>query len=283
MRAMNVKEVVAGRRDTLFNNYINDIARCETTPLSREDEAILFAKARAGDALAYKRIVEANYLFVVSIARKYTAKNLTTTDLINEGNIGLLQAINKFNPARGFKFITYAVWWIREAIQTAIREHDNQVRVPEQRLRLHSKVVSATDYLTSVLQRHPLDSEIADWLGLSEENVQSVRFDARHIYDPTSPPSDSDEDSMFRELPDNTFDAPDLVAGELQQEQRDRILRGLSKLTNTEATLIRLVFGLNGTTLTIRETADAMGIKLVTAFDIQSRALRKLHSDIKRF
>jgi len=243
--------------------------------LTQKEEIALARKVRAGDQDAMQELVKRNLRFVISVAKKYQNRGLPLTDLIGEGNVGLLTAARKFDPDQGVKFISYAVWWIRQAILAALARQGRTVRVPLNRTADLSRIVRTAEYLRQTLRREPTPEEIADATKLSLEVVQSlaalntgdVRLDA---------PLDPDGDRSLIER----FIAEDLPDTEDQAMDRflsDEIEQALSTLQRRDAKVLRLYFGLDGgREHTLEEIGGMLGVTRERVRQLRDRALKRL-------
>lgn len=264
--------VYDAERDIL-DLYLREVAR---SPLLTPAQEIAVARrVRAGDEAAMQELVTKNLRFVVSVAKKYQNRGIALVDLIGEGNLGLLTAARKFDPDHGVKFISYAVWWIRQAILAAIARHGRTVRVPLNRTADLSRVIRATESLRQELGREPTAEEIAAAVGLSVELVQSlaslntadVRLDA-----PLAAGADRATIERFMDL-----EHQDTESQVMDQFLREEIEAALATLTPRDARVLRLYFGLDGgTEHTLEEIGDLFGITRERVRQLRDRALKKL-------
>jgi RNA polymerase primary sigma factor len=257
----------------ILDQYLHEVSK--TPLLTQKEEIALARKVRAGDQEAMQELVKRNLRFVISVAKKYQNRGLPLTDLIGEGNVGLLTAARKFDPDQGVKFISYAVWWIRQAILAALARQGRTVRVPLNRTADLSRIVRTAEYLRQTLRREPTPEEIADATKLSLEVVQSlaalntgdVRLDA---------PLDPDGDRSLIER----FIAEDLPDTEDQAMDRflsDEIEAALSTLQRRDAKVLRLYFGLDGgREHTLEEIGGMLGVTRERVRQLRDRALKRL-------
>jgi len=257
----------------ILDQYLHEVSK--TPLLTQKEEIALARKVRAGDQESMQELVKRNLRFVISVAKKYQNRGLPLTDLIGEGNVGLLTAARKFDPDQGVKFISYAVWWIRQAILAALARQGRTVRVPLNRTADLSRIVRTAEYLRQTLRREPTPEEIADATKLSLEVVQSlaalntgdVRLDA---------PLDPDGDRSLIER----FIAEDLPDTEDQAMDRflsDEIESALSTLQRRDAKVLRLYFGLDGgREHTLEEIGGMLGVTRERVRQLRDRALKRL-------
>ncbi len=257
----------------ILDQYLHEVSK--TPLLTQKEEIALARKVRAGDQEAMQELVKRNLRFVISVAKKYQNRGLPLTDLIGEGNVGLLTAARKFDPDQGVKFISYAVWWIRQAILASLARQGRTVRVPLNRTADLSRIVRTAEYLRQTLRREPTPEEIADATKLSLEVVQSlaalntgdVRLDA---------PLDPDGDRSLIER----FIAEDLPDAEDQAMDRflsDEIEQALSTLQRRDAKVLRLYFGLDGgREHTLEEIGGMLGVTRERVRQLRDRALKRL-------
>jgi len=257
----------------ILDQYLHEVSK--TPLLTQKEEIALARKVRAGDQEAMQELVKRNLRFVISVAKKYQNRGLPLTDLIGEGNVGLLTAARKFDPDQGVKFISYAVWWIRQAILAALARQGRTVRVPLNRTADLSRIVRTAEYLRQTLRREPTPEEISDATKLSLEVVQSlaalntgdVRLDA---------PLDPDGDRSLIER----FIAEDLPDTEDQAMDRflsDEIEQALGTLQRRDAKVLRLYFGLDGgREHTLEEIGGMLGVTRERVRQLRDRALKRL-------
>jgi RNA polymerase primary sigma factor len=257
----------------ILDQYLHEVSK--TPLLTQKEEIALARKVRAGDQECMQELVKRNLRFVISVAKKYQNRGLPLTDLIGEGNVGLLTAARKFDPDQGVKFISYAVWWIRQAILAALARQGRTVRVPLNRTADLSRIVRTAEYLRQTLRREPTPEEIADATKLSLEVVQSlaalntgdVRLDA---------PLDPDGDRSLIER----FIAEDLPDTEDQAMDRflsDEIESALNTLQRRDAKVLRLYFGLDGgREHTLEEIGGMLGVTRERVRQLRDRALKRL-------
>jgi RNA polymerase primary sigma factor len=257
----------------ILDQYLYEVSQ---TPLLTQPQEIAIArKVRTGDQEAMQELVKRNLRFVISVAKKYQNRGLALTDLIGEGNVGLLTAARKFDPDQGVKFISYAVWWIRQAILAALARHGRTVRVPLNRTADLSRIVRTSETLRQKLRREPTPEEVANAVGLSVEVVQSlaalntadVRLDA-----PLDP--DGERSLIDRFIADDQADAEAQAMDQFLSEEIERALRTLPA---RDAKVLRLYFGLDGgREHTLEEIGAMLGVTRERVRQLRDRALKRL-------
>ncbi|NIP99995.1 MAG: sigma-70 family RNA polymerase sigma factor, partial [Nitrospinaceae bacterium] len=232
-----------------LNHYLREISKIK--PLSREEEAQLGEKIARGNVKALHDLVRRNLKYVVSVANKYRGCGLSLQDLIEEGNIGLIQAAKRFDPARHVKFITYAVWWIRQAIMHALAEQAGTVKLPIKQVGKIYKIGKKRNDLTQALEREPTQSELAKGLGFKEEDITSL-MRAYRTYVSLDAPLRADESTLYIDLLEspNTIPYDDQIMQEGLKAKVEGLLKGL---TAREEMILRLRFGFNGEAKTLEE------------------------------
>ena len=211
--------------------------------LNADQEVRLACKIRAGNRRALSKLIKANLRFVVSIAMEYRNQGLPLGDLINEGNIGLIKAAHKFDETKGFKFISYAVWWIRQSIMQAIADHARVVRLPINRISSVNKIGRAASSLEQEFERTPTPEEIATILEISSQEVaQAMQYPGRHVSLDNSR-SDKDDHSLYKDIPQDSTNPPDQPLND--ESMKMEILQALDSLGAKEANVLQLYFGIN--------------------------------------
>lgn len=275
MRQLKITKQVTNREDASLDKYLQEIGREEM--ISADEEVVLAVKIRQGDKAALERLTKANLRFVVSVAKQYQNQGLTLPDLINEGNIGLIKAAQRFDETRGFKFISYAVWWIRQSILQALAEQARIVRLPLNKIGTINKINRAYSELEQKFERPPSADEMADFLDVSVEDVRQSLSNANRHLSMDAPLSESDESSssMYDVLPNTYMNSPEneLVTESLRKD----IERSLSTLTLREGEVVRLYYGLNGKyPLTLEEIGEKFDLTRERVRQIKEKAIRRL-------
>ena len=267
MRQLKIAKQVTNREVASLDKYLQEISREEM--ISVDEEVQLALRIKAGDRKALERLTRANLRFVVSVAKQYQNQGITLPDLINEGNVGLIKAAERFDETRGFKFISYAVWWIRQAILQALAEQARIVRLPLNKIGTINKINRAFSELEQKNERPPSAEELSEFLGCSVNDVkQSLLSNGRHVsMDAPLMEGDESSSSLYDVLPNDGFDTPD---NDLEKESlRKDIERSLSTLTSREGEVVKLYFGLNGK---YPLSLDEIGIK----FDLTRERVRQI-------
>jgi RNA polymerase primary sigma factor len=276
MKQLVITKQITNRASGAVDKYLNDISKYELIPPEKEVE--LTRRIKNGDLQALEKLTLANLRFVVSVAKQYQNRGLSLQDLINEGNFGLIKAAQRFDETRGFKFISYAVWWIRQSIIQAIGENSRVVRLPFNKIANVNKVNKAISELEQQFQREPSDDEIASITKFTEETIKITNKIAHHplsLDAPLSKNGDDDERNLNETLDLNNLPSPDgnLISESLQTEI-NQAFKGLSK---QEVIILENFFGLNGKS---NQSLDAISKKLKLSRErvrqIKNMALRKL-------
>ena len=274
MRQLKITKQVTNRETASLDKYLQEIGRVDL--ITAEEEVELARKIKQGDAQALDRLVKANLRFVVSVSKQYQNQGLSLPDLINEGNLGLIKSAQRFDETRGFKFISYAVWWIRQSILQALAEQSRIVRLPLNKIGSINKINKTYAKLEQQLEREPTSDEIAVTMDLLPQDVfETLRNSGRHV-SMDAPLSLNDEGgSMYDVMEEKDSLSPDkqLLLDSLRQE----IERSLSTLTSREADVVRLYFGLNGNQpLTLEEIGDRFELTRERVRQIKEKAVRRL-------
>lgn len=275
MRQLKITKQVTNRETASLDKYLQEIGREEL--ISADQEVELAKLIRNGDQRALDRLTKANLRFVISVAKQYQNQGLTLPDLINEGNVGLIKAAKRFDETRGFKFISYAVWWIRQSILQALAEQARIVRLPLNKIGTINKLNKAFSELEQKLERPPSAEELAEELEISADEVrQSLANTGRHV-SMDAPLSEGDESSssMYDVLPNTYMNSPEIEL--VHDSLRKDIERSLSTLTVRESEVIRLYYGLNGKhPLTLEEIGEQFDLTRERVRQIKEKAIRRL-------
>jgi RNA polymerase primary sigma factor len=275
MRQLKITKQVTNRETASLDKYLQEIGRVEL--LTADDEVYLAQKIREGDKAALERLTKANLRFVVSVAKQYQNQGMSLPDLINEGNLGLIKAAERFDETRGFKFISYAVWWIRQSILQALAEQARIVRLPLNKIGTINKINKAYSELEQRFERPPSAEELAEFLECTVADVhQSLKNSGRHFsMDAPLVEGDESASSMYDVLPNDSLPSPE---GQLVLESlRKDIERSLSTLTAREGDVVRLYFGLNGRhPLTLEEIGERFELTRERVRQIKEKAIRRL-------
>lgn len=273
MRQLKITKQVTNRETASLDKYLQEIGKVGL--ISADEEVELAQKIKAGDQKALDKLTKANLRFVVSVAKQYQNQGLTLPDLINEGNLGLIKAAQRFDETRGFKFISYAVWWIRQSILQALAEQSRIVRLPLNKIGSINKINKKYAELEQLNERAPSAEEIAQELDMTEEDVkESLKNSGRHI-SMDAPLVEGEDSNLYDVLKSGESPNPDR---ELMNESlRIEIERALQTLTPREADVIRLYFGLGGQhTMTLEEIGETFDLTRERVRQIKEKAIRRL-------
>ncbi|MFQ6675026.1 MAG: RNA polymerase sigma factor RpoD/SigA [Fidelibacterota bacterium] len=256
-----------------LSRYLEEIGKYE--PLEPQKEIELAQRVKKGDQEALKELTEANLRFVVSVAKDYQGQGLPLTDLINEGNLGLIKAAERFDETRGFKFISYAVWWIRQSILQALAEHSRIVRLPLNRVGTISKITKAAEDLESEYERPPNEDEIAKQLDMQAEEVtDAVRISRRH-HSLNAPFRDGDRNSLMDVIEDDNQRPPD--SSLMSESLKEEIRACLDSLKERERDVIKMYFGIDRDyALTLNEIGEEFNLTRERVRQIKEKAIRRL-------
>lgn len=267
MRQLKIVKQVTNRENASLDKYLLEIGRVDL--ITAEEEVELARRIREGDKKALERLTKANLRFVVSVSKQYQNQGLSLPDLINEGNVGLIKAAERFDETRGFKFISYAVWWIRQSILQALAEQARIVRLPLNKIGNINKINKAFSELEQKYERPPSAEELAEFLEVSVSDVrQSLSNSGRHVsMDAPLIEGDSSSSSMYDVLPNDSLPGPEkeLVAESLRKD----IDRSLSTLTVRESEILKMYYGLNGQPA---QTLEEIGLR----FDLTRERVRQI-------
>ncbi|NLT50796.1 MAG: sigma-70 family RNA polymerase sigma factor [Ignavibacteria bacterium] len=272
---MQIVKQYTNRESQSLDKYLQEIGKVDL--ITPEEEIILANKIKEGDQLALEKLVKANLRFVVSVAKQYQNKGLSLSDLINEGNLGLIKAAKRFDETRGFKFISYAVWWIRQSILQAIADQSRMVRLPLNRVGELNKVVKASIALEQEYERIPSNSEIAQKLDMDiDEVANALKNSGRHIsVDAPIGQGDDSKNSLLDIMANDQQPSPDTSL--MTESLKDDIERAISTLSEKEAKVIRLYFGLNSEhSATLEEIGEILNLTRERVRQIKEKALRRL-------
>ena len=278
MRQLKITKQVTNRDALSLDKYLHEIGKVEL--LSAEKEVELAKRIKKGDREALETLIKANLRFVVSVSKQYQNQGLSLPDLINEGNLGLIKAAERFDETRGFKFISYAVWWIRQSILQALAEQARIVRLPLNKIGSINKINKAFNKLEQEFQREPTPEEIADIMEVKSELIEdSVNFSNVHV-SMDAPLRDEEGNTMYDVMLNEDSPRPDeeLMDSSLRQE----IERSLATLGEREAEILRFYFGLKGYQQhTLEEIGDEFGLTRERVRQIKEKAIKKLKNQYR--
>ena len=272
MRQLKITKSITNRESASLDKYLQEIGKEEL--ITVEEEVELAQRIRKGDRNALEKLTRANLRFVVSVAKQYQNQGLTLPDLINEGNLGLIRAGEKFDETRGFKFISYAVWWIRQSILQALAEQSRIVRLPLNQVGALNKINKAIAKFEQENHRTPSVDELAKDLGMPEDKVaDSLRVSGRHV-SIDAPFNEAEDNSMLDVMPnpDAPYADQDLMRESLSRE----IERALATLTDRERDIIKYFYGIDYPEKTLEEIADEFDLTRERVRQIKEKAIRRL-------
>ncbi len=278
MRQLNIAKQVTNRETASLDKYLHDIGKVEL--ITAEEEVKLARLIKEGDRQALEKLTKSNLRFVVSVAKQYQNQGLNLPDLINEGNLGLIKAAQRFDETRGFKFISYAVWWIRQSILQALAEQSRIVRLPLNKIGTINKINKAYSMLEQEFQREPKAEEIAMLLDITEAEVKdSMRNSSRHLSMDASLTQDEDN-NMYDVLKSEESPTPD--KGLIYESLRTEIDRVISTLPQREADILKLYFGLDSKhPMTLEEIGEKFELTRERVRQIKEKAIRRLKNSSK--
>ena len=273
MRQLKISKQITNREQESLDKYLTEIAKIDMITVDQEVE--LAQRIRDGDQMALQKLAKANLRFVVSVAKQYQNHGMTLGDLINEGNVGLIRAASRFDEKRGFKFISYAVWWIRQAIMQALAEQSRTVRLPLNRVSALTKISKASATLEQKYEREPTAEELANVLEMTVGEIELNRQSSGRAVSMNAPLMEGEDNSLMDVLSDKDGETPDqeLVVNSLKQE----ISRSLATLTLRESDVIVSYYGLNGSkALTLEEIGERFSLTRERVRQIKEKAIRRL-------
>ena len=271
MRQLKISKQITNRESQSLDKYLQEIGKVDL--LTPDDEVYLAQRIKQGDQLALEKLTKANLRFVVSVAKQYQNQGLSLGDLINEGNLGLIKAAQRFDETRGFKFISYAVWWIRQSILQALAEQSRIVRLPLNRVGSLNKISKTFSSLEQKFEREPSPEELAEVLELTtNEVVDTMKISGRHV-SMDAPFVQGEDNTLLDVLENSGENSPE--SGLMDDSLRKEVQRALSTLTQREADVIGLYFGLNGEhPMTLEEIGER--------FDLTRERVRQIKAYIEK-
>ncbi len=273
MRQLKITKQVTNRDTPSLDKYLQEIGRVEL--ISPEDEVALARKIKTGDNEALKKLVKANLRFVVSVAKQYQNQGITLPDLINEGNLGLMKAAQRFDETRGFKFISYAVWWIRQAILQALAEQSRIVRLPVNKIGSINRINRAFARLEQTYEREPSSQEIADLLEMIPEDVKEALKTNGRTVSMDAPITSEDENTMYDMIPN--VDAPSPDRNLINESLAYEIERALCTLSPRESKVLKLYFGLGMKhPYTLEEIGEELSLTRERVRQIKEKAIKRI-------
>lgn len=281
MRQLKITNRITSRESLALDKYLNDISKIDL--LEPEEEIRLAEKIKEGDEQALEELTRANLRFVVSVAKQYQNHGLSLSDLINEGNVGLMKAAKRFDPTKGFKFISYAVWWIRQSILQAILEYSRMVRLPLNKVNLYSKVKAARDSFIQEFEREPSTSELADLIGTTQKEIEDILENGAHHLSLDAPMGEDDEGAgtMLDFYIEQEGESPDVDV--MKDSLTNELKQGLDTLSPREMEILKLYFGIGERqALTLEEIGDHLDLTRERVRQVKERALRRLRRKVNK-
>lgn len=277
MRQLKITVAITSRKGEALERYLQEISHEDMVNI--EEEAELARRIHKGDQEALEKLVRANLRFVVSVAKQYQGQGLALTDLVNEGNVGLITAAQKFDETRGFKFISYAVWWIRQSILQALAENSRLVRLPLNQVGYSSKVNRFYNKFVQENERRPSTEEIAEGIGIEKEKINSALLTSgKHIS--MDAPLVEDEDSCLLDLLTNS-ENDDADSSLVTESLKTEVHRAIDMLPERESQVIRMYYGINTPELGLEEIGHALNLSRERVRQIKEKALALLrHAQI---
>lgn len=277
MRQLKISKSITNRESASLDKYLQEIGHEEL--LSVDEEVELAQKIKKGDRRALERLTRANLRFVVSVAKQYQNQGLSLPDLINEGNVGLIKAAEKFDETRGFKFISYAVWWIRQSILQAIAEQSRIVRLPLNQVGSVNKINRELNKFEQEHERRPSVDEIADRIDLPEDKIEeAMKVNNRHV-SMDAPFIDGEDNSLLDVLADNDMPMADKAL--VQESLRKEIDRAIELLNDREQKVVRAFFGIGSPEMTLEEIGEKYNLTRERVRQIKEKAIRRLRHNTK--
>ena len=275
MRQLKITKSITNRESASVEKYLQEISREDL--LTTEEEVELAQKIRKGDSQALDRLTRANLRFVVSVAKQYQNQGLSLPDLINEGNLGLIKAAQKFDETRGFKFISYAVWWIRQSILQALAEQARIVRLPLNQVGSLNRINKALSRFEQENERRPSAEELSKELDIPVEKISDTLKVSAHHVSVDAPFSDDEEGSLLDVLPNN--DAPEADSSLNKESLIQEINRALSRLSDRECDVVKRFFGIDCNEMSLDEISEALSLSRERVRQIKEKAIRRLKGE----
>ena len=274
MRQLKITKSITNRESASLDKYLQEIGREElVTP---DEEVELAQRIRKGDQEALEKLTRANLRFVVSVAKQYQNQGLSLPDLINEGNLGLIKAAEKFDETRGFKFISYAVWWIRQSILQALAEQSRIVRLPLNQVGSLNKINKALTRFEQENERQPTNEELSEMIDVPKDKISdTLRVGSRHV-SVDAPFVEGEDNSLLDVLPND--DSPSADRGLVNESLNTEIERALSTLTDREREIVKSFFGIGCQVMTLEEIGERFGLTRERVRQIKEKAIRRLKS-----
>ena len=274
MRQLKITKSITNRESASLDKYLQEIGREEL--ITVEEEVELAQRIKKGDQEALDKLTRANLRFVVSVAKQYRNQGISLPDLINEGNLGLIKAAEKFDETRGFKFISYAVWWIRQSILQALAEQSRIVRLPLNQVGSLNKINKALSKFEQENERQPSNEELSEMIDVPKDKISdTLRVSGRHV-SVDAPFVEGEDNSLLDVLPND--DSPMADRGLVNESLNTEIERALSTLTDREREIVKSFFGIGCQEMTLEEIGERFGLTRERVRQIKEKAIRRLKS-----
>ncbi len=274
MKQLKITTKITSRDSFSIDKYLSEISKLPM--LSEEEEVIIAKKIREGDTAAMEKLINSNLRFVVSVAKQYQNQGLSLNDLINEGNVGLIKAASKFDETKGFKFISYAVWWIRQSILQALIEQPRVVRLPMNKATIYNKIQRAIVEFEQNNQREPSNDELAELLEMKPDELAMLRATLTFHLSIDTPINEDDDTTSLDLMSDNSVSTPDSLL--IDESLHEELEHALEALTEREAEIVRFYFGINEFNQSY--SLDEIGIKMHLTRErvrqVKDKAIRKM-------
>lgn len=279
MKNITIKQSITNRDRDSVNLYLKDISHIKL--LTPEEEKEIATKAKNGDKRARDKLIAANTRFVVSVAKQYQGQGLDFEDLIAEGNAGLIKAADKFDPDRGYKFISYAVWWIRQSIMQALSDKSRIIRLPLSQVALYNKIKKITSEFIAKNEREPSLSELEELTGIQESKIIAILNSSSRMVSVDSPLKDEEDSTFIDIIPNKNIPKTDAnVLSESKEKEIKEILKDLSPRSHD---IIRMYFGLGCISLTLEQISDRFGIHSERVRQIKEESLSIIKDKVKKY
>ncbi|MCK5169813.1 MAG: sigma-70 family RNA polymerase sigma factor [Bacteroidales bacterium] len=277
MRQLKITKSITNRDSSSLEKYLQDVGKEQM--VTAEEEVELAQRIKKGDRAALEKLTKANLRFVISVAKQYQFQGLSLPDLINEGNLGLIKAAERFDETKGFKFISYAVWWIRQSILQAIAEQSRVVRLPLNKVGSLNKIHKAYSILEQKYDRTPTAEELAEYIDLPTDKVEDTMQLSGKPLSVDAPFADGEEGSLLDVM--ENFDSPNADNSLLEESLAKEVERTLSILPEKERMVLRYYYGIGGKDLSLEEIGYELGLTRERVRQIKEKAIRRLRHSSK--
>ena len=278
MRQLKIGQSITNRKEPSLDKYLQEIGHEDL--LTVDDEVELARRVKQGDRRAMDKLIKANLRFVVSVAKQYQNQRLTLSDIIEEGNLGLIKAAQKFDETRGFKFISYAVWWIRQSILQALADQSRIVRLPLNQVGALNKINAALSKFEQENQRKPSSEELAEYLGMEEEQIDGLFQIKGHHVSVDAPFTDEDDNSLLDVMYDS--EAPQTDDSSMKNSLSIEIERALHQLPERERKVLKMFFGIGGREMSLEEIGEELNLTRERVRQIKEKGIRHLQGKHSR-